>query len=156
MTWSLVRKLFLRYIFKWHWMNTGEIRTPKVCAHRDRFPLYYTYTILNVKVGKKERKILLPKVKSNTSPGVRFTLVGYTRNYSLIALLFTSFSPEVAGEGKEDAHVSICPSFPVPSLCWIQPILFLPCHLWSVNMERRSDSGVFRGEYQSRFPLSYL
>lgn len=55
-------------------MNTGEIRTPKAWAYRDRFSLYYTLTLFWM--CKLERKILLPKVKSNTSWGAQWALVG--------------------------------------------------------------------------------
>ena len=68
---------------------------------------------------KLEGKILLAKVKWNTSCGAQLTLVG-----GLQEELFPDFSapdlpsPEVAGAGvgKEDAYVSLCtcPSFLVP------------------------------------------
>lgn len=144
-------------MFKWCWMNTGDIRTPKVYTHHARFLLCYSHTILNVQVGKNFKKILSKvKVKLNTSSGVLLTTVGCRRNYPLTALLLTFSSPEVAGMGvrKNDAPVSLCqcPSFLIPSFCWTQPILFILCYLWLINMERRSNHRPFRREYL--YPLS--
>lgn len=74
--------------------------------------------------------------------------------------VLTLSSPEVAGVGvgKKDVHISLChcPSFLVPSFCWTQPILFLPCHLWLVNVERGSNHRNFRGKHWSPFPTVLL
>lgn len=110
--------------------------------------------------GWKEKMILSKvKVKSNTSSGALW-LQWVARELSphfFAPYLFLTRSGRHGG-GKNDAHVSLCqcPSFLVPSFCWTQPILFLLYYFWPVNMERRSNYGPFRGEYQSPFPTVLL
>lgn len=149
-------------MFKRCWMNTGELRTPKVYTHHARFPLYYSHTIhtiLNVQVGKKKwfftksKSSRIPLLEPCDSSGLQEEL---SPHFSAPYLFLTGSGRH--GGGKNDAHVSLCqcPSFLVPSFCWTQPILFLLYYFWPVNMERRSNYGPFRGEYQSPFPTVLL